>query len=627
VCGIVGVLDFANPVNPSQLSPAVERLLKRGPDYSGIQAFGAATLGHTRLSVLDVRTSSHQPFSSHDKSVHLVYNGEIYNYIELRRELQRLGYNFVTSGDTEVVMAAYQAWGDSCVKHFNGMFAFAIWDTSAQTLFLARDRLGEKPLYYAALAGGRFIFSSELAALRLLPGSPQRVCPKAVEQFLALNYLLGDTCIIEGVSKLSPAHTLTVRQGGVGTPRQYWDLASYFNHKTTFTDEEEAVEALSSRIDEAVKLRMLSDVPVGAFLSGGIDSAVVCASMASRGAVPQTFTIDLLERGFSEAQGARLSAAFIGSNHHEEKVDIDTAMALPKIIEDFGEPFADTSMIPTWHLSRFARRYVTVALSGDGADELFAGYETYRADIIRNATCFLPKAITGLSFKLIKSLTRSRFVNPNLNYQLMSFFRGHGLPQDNAHFSWRLIHDTIERTRMLKPEWRAHAEDDKLKQSISGLATQVKDAHYLDRAMFIDLKTWLVDDVLVKVDRASMAHSLEVRSPFLDHHLVEFAASLPVNLKMRRLKGKYLLRRAKANSIPNEILRGPKRGFGAPVSGWLRAGLSNLGREVTMEGKLREWIDVNEVDKLWREHQGEMHDHGYKLFGLICLGLWLRGNL
>ncbi|MEW5944695.1 MAG: asparagine synthase (glutamine-hydrolyzing) [bacterium] len=626
MCGICGKISPDKPPDRATVERMCARMAHRGPDASGIYADGVAVLGHRRLAVLDTSPAGNQPMTDSTGRFHIVYNGEVYNFLQLKRELEGAGSVFRTATDTEVVLEAYKRWGAACLERFNGMFAFAVWDSRERTLFLARDRLGKKPLFYAPLPGGGLVFASELKAVVEDPDVPVRLNPKALSHYLSLNYTLTAECIVEGVKKLEAAHYVLLRPGGAPRETKYWDLAAKFRDKKRYGSEAEAAEELLHLLDDSVRLRMISDVPLGAFLSGGIDSSSIAASMVRAGsaATTHTFSIGFHERGYSELPEARTAADFLGVSHHEKIVDADLASLLPSISYYFDEPFADTSLIPTYYLARFARDSVTVCLSGDGGDEVFAGYETYAADVLHRRTRSLPVwTVAPLRF-LAGRLLPVTFDKVSFEFRLSRFLNGHALDSDRAHYFWRTIFTDAEKAALISPDLSGAVENADPFERFRKYGNEVGDCHYLDRAMYVDIKTWLVDDILVKVDRASMAHSLEARAPFLDYRIVEFAASLPVEMKMKGLRKKHILKESQKKRLPARVVERPKKGFNAPVSHWLT---NTIGEYVPRPGRggakgCLDFLDAARIEKLFAEHTAGKRDNGLKLFGIINLDLW-----
>ncbi len=626
MCGICGVVNWEGTPDAEPVRAMSSTMVHRGPNADGLIIRPPAILAHRRLSIIDLSDGANQPMVDDSGRYSITFNGEIYNYRVLRTKLEGFGIRFRTQSDTEVLLNAYIAWGLECLQHLNGMFAFAIWDDVDKRLFLARDRLGEKPLYYSRLAGGGIVFASELKALRRHPAVSRRINPRAVSQFLSLNYVLGDECILNGVQKLPPAHYLVVEACKTHAPQCYWYLAKYFREKRHFDSVHEATNELNSLIKDAVNMRLVSDVPLGAFLSGGLDSSTIVAAMARLRPPHQnlTFSSGFSEESFTELPKARFVAHYLGTDHYDQIVEGDSATALRDIVRCGDEPFADTSIIPTYFLSRFAVKHVTVCLTGDGGDELFGGYETYIADRIHGPLHRLPGSITGTLNRFINLLVPSRFDKVSLDYKIKKFLSGARLNQDQAHYHWRTIFSQAEKSELVRAE--RHAEVLEMDPCLSFLthAHEVADVDFLDRAMYTDIKTWLVDDILHKVDRASMANSLETRAPFLDHKVVEFAASLPVHLKVHGFQKKYLLKKSQRPFLPSHIIHAKKQGFNAPVSHWLNGTFEETARRITHEGPLLDWLNPEAMAKLWDDHKSRRQDNGLKLFGLLCLGLWLE---
>ena len=602
------------------------RLVHRGPDSGAVVDCGAVVLGHRRLSIIDLTEAGSQPMADHTGTVWIVFNGEIYNFPELRAQLEGCGHRFRTNSDTEVILEAYKKWGAGCLERLVGMFAFAIWDENQHRLLLARDRLGEKPFYFQRLKDGGLIFASEMKALRAHPEASTTVNPAAVSDFLSLNYILSDKCILRGVEKLPPAHYLLFEKGRQPVLKQYWDLARHFRDKRAFRSEAAAAEELAGHLESAVKGQLLSDVPLGAFLSGGIDSSAVVASMVKQRPKGgnSTFSLGFPEHSYSELDWSSDTAAYLDVENFQHTFQTSEQVGLDRIVYFADEPFADTSIIPLYHLAAFARRQVTVCLSGDGADEILGGYETYAADRMRHATQFIPRPLTRALGRTLESLWRPSFDKVSNDYKIKQFLHGHSLDSIAAHYSWRTIFSNDEKRRMLRDpgDWR-NVEDDACDR-FREIARDVEDCHYLDQAMYMDIKTWLVDDILTKVDRATMAHSLEARVPFLDHRLVEFSASLPVNWKLKGLRKKYLLKESQRNALPKRVLNRRKRGFNAPVSHWFGGEFEDMAKSVTLGAGLTEWVDRGAVELLWKDHLQMNRDNGLKLFGLTCLGIWLE---
>jgi asparagine synthase (glutamine-hydrolysing) len=628
MCGIAGWLAWNKPKNVEVVKSMIDRMVHRGPDAEGVLDFGPIILGHRRLSVIDVSVGNNQPMVDRSGRFAITYNGEIYNFQAIRKELEADGSIFFTAGDTEVVLEAYKVWGDECLERFNGMFAFAIWDDLRQRLLLARDRAGEKPLFYYQLPDYGLAFASEPGALRCHPQVSREPDPVGLAHYLQLNYTLGRHCLTRHMRRLAPGHFLVVERDRRPVIRSYWNLAEHFHNKRRFTSEGEAAEALSELIDDSVKIRMISDVPLGSFLSGGIDSSTIVAAMTRyrRPRDIKTFSVGFSDESYSEIREARNAARFLDVDHHDQVLQPDAKLLLPSLLAAADEPLADSSTLPTWFLAGHTRKYVTVALSGDGGDECFAGYETYMADKLHRFLSPLPGLLTRGATKAVDRFWPVSFAKVSFDYKLRHFLAGLNLSGPEAHFSWRTIFSREERAAIMQPDWRRImvSEEADAFREFEPCLKDVKDCHPLDQALYVDFKTWLPDDILVKVDRLTMAHSLEARAPFLDHRLVEFAAALPASLKLKHRRNKHLLKLSQQERLPRSILYRKKQGFNAPVSGWLRDVFREFGHDTLNNSHVKTWFDHQAVQNLWREHLAGRRDNGLKLFGLICLGLWME---
>jgi asparagine synthase (glutamine-hydrolysing) len=627
MCGISGALSWQSAPDCAAVKAMCDRQVHRGPDAGNVVARAPAVLGHRRLRVIDLSEAANQPMCDDTGRFWIVYNGELYNFRALRRELEASGTAFRTASDTEVILEAYKRWDLHAFERFNGMFALAIWDEAQQRLVLARDRAGEKPLYFAPLTDGGVVFASELHALRRHPLVSSTINVEALDQFLSLNYVLGSSCILQGVEKLEPAHYLIVERGRANRPVRYWDLAAHFHSKRAFGSEDEAAEAVGALVDDAVRLRLESDVPLGAFLSGGLDSSTIAAAMCHLRppAQNETFSVGFAEATYDELPWARRAAAEIGVGRHlDQVVAPDMAAALPRIAGAADEPFADTSMIPVYFLAAFARQRVTVCLSGDGSDEIFAGYETYLADALLRATRWVPTSATRALARVVSAAGPVTFDKVSTDFKVRQFLRGHSTSPEHAHYAWRRIFTDEEKRELLRPEHQAKLGDADPFHRFQRFYDEVRHCHPLDQALYVDIKTWLPDDILVKVDRMTMAHALEARAPFLDHRLMELAASVPPRLKLNRRGRKYVLKQSQKRRLSPAILARRKEGFNAPVSDWLAGPLRELAQDATSPRVLGEFLRPEPIVELWDAHLARRADHGLKLFGLTCLGLWLQ---
>jgi asparagine synthase (glutamine-hydrolysing) len=610
MCGIAGIVGSAN--GERDVRAMLARLEHRGPDDEGIQSSGGATLGARRLAIIDI-ARGHQPMTNEDGSILAVQNGEIYNFLDLKADLERKGHRFRTANDTEVLPHAYEEYGDAFVERLRGMFAIALWDTRRGRLFLARDRMGKKPLVYAQIGGG-VAFASEMQALLSLPLS-RAVDETAIAQYLALGYVPPPRTGFAAIKSLRPGSYLVSEGGQIESDRSYWALS--YEPKLTLS-EPEALERLRAEIDEAVKVRLMSDVPLGAFLSGGLDSSAVVAFMAANSSEVRTFSIGFAESAFDEVKYARLVAERFGTRHQEFVVEPSAAEVLPMLVRHLGNPFADSSIVPTYYVAKVAREHVTVALNGDGGDELFAGYDRYRVARFAYALDTVPPPILSLGARLAQALPRGRWVPAPVRrarrvgamlplrgdaryLALVGYFTGR-----DGTFG-RLVEARGEPLALFE---RARLE--------SGAKSD------LERILAIDTKTYLPGDLLVKMDIATMAASLEGRSPLLDHKLIEFVSHLPANMKFRRGVSKYLLRRLMRGVLPDEILQRPKMGFGVPVGQWMRGPLRPLVEDSLLGMPDRPLVDRGAVRSLVDEHLSGRVDQAPRLWSLLMLELWFR---
>lgn len=608
-----------------------DTLAARGPDGEGQWVDGSAALAHRRLSIIDLATGA-QPMQDQSARAIVTFNGEIYNYRELRAELQALGFAFATSSDTEVLLNAWLAWGEACLDRLEGMFAFALWDRPSQTLFAARDRYGKKPFFYT-LQNGVLAFASELTALRRLPFLSLTTPRSTLARFLAYEYCPTPESIHQEVLKLPPAHFLVFKDGQLrSTP--YWSLPVPEEAPRAALDripEAELCERLAALLDKAVARRLVSDVPLGVFLSGGLDSSLVAALMTRHSSRVKTFSIGFTEASYDESGYARLVAKRLGTEHHERILSAnDCGALLPDIVERFDEPMSDPSIVPTYLLSALAREHVTVALGGDGGDELFAGYETFYALRIADWYNRLPGLLRkGVAEPLAGLLPMSTgYVNPRLAVQ--AFLDGAGAPPWQRVQRWLTPFGPELLRRIMPQDMRdaPHLSPEALFAPTRSLYDAYPAQTPLAKSFAVYARQYLLDYILVKVDRCSMMHSLEVRAPLLDRDLAEFVWRLPVDMKLRGLRGKHLLRKAAAGLVPDEVLRRPKRGFLIPVAGWLRGVLRPLMQDLLGEAALARQglFDPQAVGRLMEEHLSGRADHRRPLWTMLVLQLWLRKN-
>jgi asparagine synthase (glutamine-hydrolysing) len=622
MCGIAGIIapEGAAPGRET-LAAMASAIAHRGPDGEGFFLRHRAGLAHRRLAIIDLSTGD-QPMCNEDGSLWIVFNGEIYNHLDLRRDLEAKGHRFATASDTEAILHAFEEYGPECVSRLRGMFAFAIWDERGQSLFAARDRLGKKPFYYCQHQG-HFLFASEPASLLAFPGVSREPDLTAIGLYLSLQYVPDPLCAFAALKKLPPAHHLTWKDGRLDIAR-YWSLA--FEPKFT-ADEDELAEELRLRLTEATRIRLMSDVPLGAHLSGGIDSSIVVALMAGLMDEPvKTFSIGFQEAAFSELHKARAVASRFGTDHSEFLVEYGHVPGiLERIIAHVGEPFADPSALPSWFLARETRTKVTVALNGDGGDELFAGYQRYWLDPAVAPYAALPRFVTqDLVPALLAAVPepKDKPIEANWVAGLKRLAQVAAISPKASILRWGSYFTPEAAARLWRPEIRPRADAEGL---LSRLFDQADAANFLDRTLAVDQGAYLPGDLLVKADRMAMAHGLEGRSPLLDHELAQWAARLPIRLKMRGRTGKHLLRKAFAHLLPPEVTAQGKQGFGIPVGKWMREGLSGWSRELLLGGMgAARLFKREEMARLLDEHAKGKVDHGKRIWALACLELWLR---
>jgi asparagine synthase (glutamine-hydrolysing) len=626
MCGITGIVDLrgARPIDRDLLTRMNESQHHRGPDGSGLHLEPGVGLGHRRLSIIDVATGQ-QPLYNEDDSVVVVFNGEIYNYQTLMPELTALGHVFRTKSDTEVIVHAWEAWGERCVERFRGMFAFALWDRNRQTLFLARDRLGVKPLHYALLADGTVLFGSELKSLLAHGGFERAIDPCAIEEYFALGYVAEPRTVFAGARKLSPAHTLTLRRGAPpAEPSCYWDPRFTLDRVLTL---EEAQEELVARLDESVKLRLISEVPLGAFLSGGVDSSAVVASMAHVSSDPvNTCSIAFADPAFDESRYAAMVAERYGTRHFVDRVESEDFDLIDTLAGVYDEPYADSSAIPTYRVCQLARRHVTVALSGDAGDENFAGYRRYRMHLaeerLRRA---LPQSLRGPLFGALgraypKADWAPRFLRAKSTFEAL------GRDAVAAYFNGVSILRDDMRRRLFSARFRGSLSGYNAIEVFRRHAALAGTEDPLALIQYLDLKTYLVGDINTKVDRASMAHSLEVREPLMDHPLVEWLGTIPSSLKVRGGEGKWLLKRAMEPRLPAEVLYRPKMGFAVPLARWFRGPLRQRARTALTGERLASTgiFEPAYLRRLADDHESGLHDYSAPIWTLLMFDAFLR---
>ncbi len=626
MCGICGVAQAAREGGDRALLGRMNDAIRhRGPDSDGYYCADGIGLAVRRLAIIDLQGGD-QPISNEDGSLWVVQNGEIYNYPELRAHLEGRGHRFKTKTDTECILHSYEDEGDACLERFRGMFAFALWDTKRARLLIARDRLGKKPLHYAVQDGALY-FCSELSGLLAgLPHSPE-IDLEAIDLYLSLQYIPEPRTAYQGVFKLPAAHKL-VWENGHARIERYWDYS--YLPKLAGSADDLAAE-LRSRLREAVRMRLISDVPLGAHLSGGIDSSIVVSLMAELTDAPvKTFSVGFQEQRFSELPYARAVATRYGTDHHEYMLTFgDIPQTLEKIGSHFGEPFADPSAVPLYHISVVTREHVTVALNGDGGDEDFAGYQRYGLDRLAQTYSKLPAFITRGAVPWAAGKLHDRSDAPTGRGFVNGLQRLKQLPEVDERASilrWGSYFDRSQRQALWREEyWRQFHPDNA--ESLLVDCFDHADGSFLDRTLYTDLHTYLPGDLLVKADRMTMAASLEGRSPFLDYEIVEWTARLPDSLKLRGMTGKYLLKKAFASDLPSVVRSHRKQGFGLPLAAWFRGPLARWSQDLLLGSGsvLQRWFQPAEIQRLLDEHAGFRADHGKRLYALCMLAIWAEG--
>lgn len=622
MCGIVGFVDSSSPPDRSVLERMGAAISHRGPDDDGFFTDSVAAIGMRRLSIIDV-SGGHQPIHNEDRTKWIVFNGEIYNFQEIREGLEELGHRFYTRSDTETVVHLYDEYGPECVDHLRGMFAFAIWDTNEQALFLARDRVGKKPLLYSHQPNGSLIFGSEFQALLTHPDVSRDVDLPAIDDYLSYLCVPAPRTAFRSIKKLEPGHWLHWKNGRIET-RRYW-LPDF--SKKIKIDENDAIEETTRLLREATKLRLISEVPLGAFLSGGVDSSTVAALMAEVSDRPvKTFSIGFDEADYSELKYARRVADHIGAEYSEFIVRPNALEILPVLVEHYGEPYADSSAIPTYYVAKETRKHVTVALNGDGGDESFAGYERYAAmklaETYRRIPAILRKSFLEKAVGLLPSseIKRSRIRD------LKRFFSAADLPKTERYLRWVTAFDGHAKENIFTPDFLAHVSGERAAAVLEPWFAKANGSSIVDAALLTDQMTYLPNDLLVKVDIATMANSLEARSPLLDHKVIEFAASLPAGMKMRGLQTKSLLKKVAARLVPKDVIYRRKMGFGVPIGKWFREEMREFLTETLLSQRSlqRGIIQPDVLRRYAAEHAAGERDHSFQLWAFLMLELWFQ---
>jgi len=620
MCGIAGYMAFSRAVDGQAVETMLEQMVHRGPDDYGLyidsDAFPQVALGHRRLSILDLSSAGHQPMSNEDGSLWIVFNGEIYNYEELRKGLLDKGHHFSSATDTETILHLFEEHGPDCVTHLRGMFAFAIWDARHRTLFLARDRVGKKPLYYATVPGG-FCFASEIQALYPVQGINRTLNRTALDLFIAHSYIPSPYSIYEEIRKLPPASTLVVEKGQINI-QKYWSLDFAPKLAISFG---EAKERLLAHLEDATRIRLCGDVPLGCFLSGGTDSSTIVAMMSKFSSGPvKTFSIGFPEKEFDETGYARTVATYYQTEHHEFQVEPKSVEILPELVRHYGEPYADSSALPTWFLADLTREHVTVALNGDGGDESFAGYNWYQTGTrLAGLSRYCPAALAGVLQKLLPGRMGGRGRQVRRLMQLLA--QGHA----QRFADLRTDVKPAVRRNLYSAEMRRHTER-VAEEYLLTLYLSCGGVDELDRMLHTDIMSYLPEQLLVKVDRATMAHSLEARSPLLDHQLMEFVARLPSDYKLHNGRKKHILLETVAPLFPDGFLERPKMGFSVPLQSWFHGKLQPYVGDRILNGKMARsgLFDLNFLRRVVDEKVTGLHDVSDLTWRLLVFAEWME---
>ncbi|MDB2527755.1 asparagine synthase (glutamine-hydrolyzing) [Candidatus Pelagibacter bacterium] len=631
MCGIAGICNFGDKPNQSIVKSMTKKLTHRGPDDEAYFLNNHVSFGHTRLSIIDLENSQQPMIDQNTKNI-LIFNGEIYNFLELKNELVSAGYKFKTNGDTEVVLKAYNKWGADCLDKFEGMFALAIWDNNKEQLFIARDRFGEKPLFYQFSQKYGFIFSSEMKSFLINEIKEDlHVDFSSLNTYLSLNYLISNKTFFKNVHLLEPASYIVVNRNNFKNVKsiKYWFLEKYFNNKIK-DSYKDAQHKLDGLIKKSVELRMISDVSNGTFLSGGIDSSIISLQLKNiNNHKMKAHNFSFEEKKFDEFKDAKKVADFLGIEifKHNTPLQNNFVNDFPKIIDAMDQPMSDTSFLPTYYLSKFSSENSKMILSGDGSDELFCGYSTYMADYIKRFTPSFPAKYFHNLLKFFNIYKNNNLSKVGLGYRVSKFLSALEHQSLYSHVLWREIFTLKEKTNLVNEDFKKYMNYDFL-QYFKNQNELVSELNYLDRFMYIDFKSWLPNDILYKIDRATMSNSQEARTPYLDRNLVEYVSSMPVNYKFEMFNRKKILKDTFKHKLPKTVFAKKKSGFNAPIGIWLieNKKIRDMAYDLINTNKMYNIFNKKELNKIWNNHQERNFDESFKIFNLICFSQWIENN-